>query len=176
MNTEISNNAQGIHSVWPPLRGHKACKEARKQDRRQENVTHAEPARMDVGTVPVQREPRLSPYFLFPVSRAWTSWGSRLTCLLGFASFSCSPSPSSDSFSGTGSCTTRNPVRLLVSVSTPFVDPVCAAVTLFVPGEGLSHADHWGHVGHVPSASWYTVCFQGLQIHDLCLFRFFFLD
>lgn len=62
----------------------------------------------------------LSFHVSFPISRAWTSQDSQHTCSLVFASFSCSPFHSSDSFTGTKSFITRNPVRLSVSVSTSY--------------------------------------------------------
>lgn len=67
-----------------------------------------------MGAVPVGGPSFSAP---FPVSRVWTSRDSPHTCSLGSALFSCSPSHSSGSCSGRKSCTTRNPVRLLVSRS-----------------------------------------------------------
>lgn len=130
----------------------------------------------ELGATPVQRRISFVIHFPFPISRAWTSQDLLHTCLLGFASFSCSPFHSSDSFSGTKSFITRNPVRLLVSINTSSCSlRVCYHNIIFqrkLPQKGRrfltrrTSGKRWSlgccMLGMFLCASWYAPCFQGL--------------
>lgn len=104
-------------------------------------------------------------HFSFPVSRVWTSLGSPHTCLLGFASFSCSPFHSSDYFTGTKSCITRNPVRLLVSGSTSSYSPrVYCHDTIFSGGSCHENLRGYSPVKYQGSISRWDAAHQHVPV------------
>lgn len=119
----------------------------------------------------------LSIHSPFPISRAWTLQDLLHTCLLGFASFSCSPFHSSDSFSGTKNFITRNPVKLLVSISTSshslrvyYHNIIIFQRKLPQQWRRFLTCRTWGKCQSLGccmlsmflAASWYALCFQGL--------------